>query len=118
MIEERWSSMLKGDCVWVTYFQDRSLYKYTRVARSQDGVEVKSIIDLVLVKKDMLRYMQNVRAVRGMGRGFSDHHVVLCKVMLVRTWIKRRDGIVSTMRIRSEKMREHQYREGYVRGNE
>ena len=30
------------------------MHKYTRVARGQDGVEVKSMIDLMLVKKDML----------------------------------------------------------------
>ena len=30
-------------------------------------VEIKSMIDLVLVKRDMLRYVQNMRAVRGMG---------------------------------------------------
>ena len=41
------------------------------------------MIDLVLAKKDMLRYVQDVRAERGMGRGLSDHHVVLCKVRLV-----------------------------------
>ena len=41
------------------------------------------MIDLVLAKKDMLRYEQDVRAVRGMKRGLSDHHVVLCKVKLV-----------------------------------
>ena len=40
------------------------MHKYTRVARGQDGVEVKSMIDLMLVKKDMLHYMQNVRVVR------------------------------------------------------
>ena len=39
------------------------------MARGQDGVEIKSMIDLVLVKKDMLRYVQEVRAVGGMGRG-------------------------------------------------
>ena len=39
-----------------TYFKHRSLHKYTRVAKGQDGVEVKSMIDPVLVKKDMLRY--------------------------------------------------------------
>ena len=43
------------------------MQKYTRVAREQDGVEVKSMIDMMLVKKDMLRYMQEVRVVRGMG---------------------------------------------------
>ena len=57
--------MLKG--VGNTYFKHKSLHKYTRVTRGQDGVEVKNIIDLVLVKKDMLRYVRDVRAVRGMG---------------------------------------------------
>ena len=37
-----------------TYFKHRSLHKYTRVARDQDEVVVKSIIALVLVKKDIL----------------------------------------------------------------
>ena len=32
----------------------RNLHKYTRVEGGQDGVEVKSMIDLALVKKDML----------------------------------------------------------------
>ena len=72
------------------------------------------MIDLVLVKKDMLRYVQDVRAVRGMGRGLSDHHVVLGKVGLVGTWIKRREVVVGGRWIRSEKLREHQYREGYA----
>ena len=43
------------------------------------------MIDLVLLKKDMLRFVQDVRVVREMGRGISDHHVVLCKVRLVGT---------------------------------
>ena len=46
-----------------------------------------------------------------MGRGLSDHHIVLCKVRLVRAWRKRREVVVGARRIRSEKMREHQYRE-------
>ena len=37
------------------------------------------MIDLVLVKRDMLRYVQDMRAVRGMGRGLSGHYVVLFK---------------------------------------
>ena len=44
-------------CVGNTYFKHMSLHKYTRVARGQDGVEVKSMIDLVLVKRDMLHYV-------------------------------------------------------------
>ena len=44
----------RGLCVGNTYFKHKNLHKYTRVARSQDGVEVKSMLDLVLVKKDIL----------------------------------------------------------------
>ena len=98
----------RGLCVDNTYFEPPSLHKYTKVARGQDGVEVKSMIGLVLVK-DMLRYVQVVRAMREMRRGLSDHHVVLCKVRLVGAWIKR---------IRREKLREHQYREGHAKSLE
>ena len=47
------------------YFKHRSLHKYTKVARGQESGEVKSMIDHVLVKKVMLHYVQNVRAVKG-----------------------------------------------------
>ena len=101
--------------MWVTH---RSLHKYTRVTKGRDSVEIKSMKDLVLVKRDMLRYVQDVRAVRGMGLGLSDHHVVLCKVGLVGAWIKRREMVVGATRIRSEKLSEHQYRKGYGRSLE
>ena len=57
----------RGLCVGNTYFEHKNLHNYTRVARGQDGVEAKSMIDLVLVKKDMLYFVQDVRTVRGMG---------------------------------------------------
>ena len=72
-------------------------------------------MDLVLVKRDMLRYVQDMRAVREMGLDLSDHHVVLCKVRLVGTCIKRREVVVGARRIRSEKLREDWYKEGYGR---
>ena len=75
----------------------------------QEGVEIKSMIDLVLVKRDVLRYVQDVMAVRGIGRGFSDHNVVLYKVKLVEVWIKMGELVVGARRIRSEKLRKHQY---------
>ena len=67
MVEEWWSFAQKGDCVWLTYFEHRSLHKYTRVARGQDGLEIKSMVDLVLMKRDILRYVQDVKSVRGVG---------------------------------------------------
>ena len=94
MVEEWWSFAQKGDFVGgKPYFKHIRLHKYTRVARSQDGVEVKSMINLVLVKRDMMRYVQDVREVRGMGRSLSDHHDILCKVRLVvKRWLRGERG--------------------------
>ena len=69
-----------GLCVGNTYFEHKNLHKYTRVVRGQDGVEVKSMIDLMLVKKDMLHFVKDVRAVKRMRQGISYHHFVLCKL--------------------------------------
>ena len=70
---------------------------------------------MVRVKRDMLRHVKDVRAVRGMRRVLSDHYVVLCKVKLVGARMKRRELVVGARRIRCEKRRKHQYREGYTR---
>ena len=51
---------------------------------------------------------------KGMGCSLSDHHVILCKVRLVGAWIKRREVVVGARKIKSEKMRKHQYRENKV----
>ena len=75
------------------------------------------MIDLVLVSRDMLQYVQEAGVVRGLGQGLSDHYVVLCKVRLIEAWIKRRE-VVGARSIRSEKLREHQYRERYARSLE
>ena len=59
------------------------MHKYTRVAKGNDGLEEESMIDVVFVKNDILRYVQDVSVITGIGRGLSDHHVVLCKVRQV-----------------------------------
>ena len=51
------------------------MHKFTSVVWGQDRVEIKSMIDVVLVKRNMLQYVQDVRMVREMGGGLSDHHV-------------------------------------------
>ena len=53
-----------------------------------------------------------------MRRCLSDHYVVLGKVRLVEAWITRREVMVGARRIRSEKLRDHQYREEYARSLE
>ena len=43
---------------------------------------------------------------RGMGRGLSDHHIVLCKARLVCEWIKRRKLLNGARRNMMKKLRE------------
>ena len=45
----------KRICVGNTYFKHRSVHKSIRVAKGQSVVETKSMIDLVLVKRDICR---------------------------------------------------------------
>ena len=83
---------MKGGCVWVTCTLNTRVTLITRVARDQDELEVKSMIDLVLVKKDMQ---------------------LCCKVRLMGTCIKRIEVVNGAKRKKSEKPREHQYKEEY-----
>ena len=53
-----------------------------------------------------------------MGLGLADHYVVLCKVRLLGALIKRREVVVRARKIRSEKLGEHQYREGSAKSLE
>ena len=77
----------------VTHFEHKG-------GKGIDGVKVKSMINLVLVKKDMLHFVQDVRAGRRMGQGIPDHHVILCEFRLVGTWIKRRVVVNGARKIR------------------
>ena len=64
----------RGLCVSNSYFEHKNLRKYTWVARGQEGVEAKNMIDLMLLKNDMLCYVQDVRAEREIGRCLTVHH--------------------------------------------
>ena len=57
----------RGLCMSNTSFEHKSLHKYTWVDGGEDGVEILSTTDRVMVKRDMLCYVQDGRAVKGMG---------------------------------------------------
>jgi hypothetical protein len=105
----------KGMCVCNTFFSHKNVHKYTRVGVDRDGNEVKSMIDLVLVKKEMLRYVLDVKSIRGLGMGISDHYVVLCKIRLVGVWMERKMDRKKVGRIKSEMLNEQSYRDKYER---
>ena len=56
--------------------------------------------------------MQDVRAMRGMGRRLSDHQVYYVN-LAIGAWIKRSEVENGARRIISEKLREHQRIEVY-----
>ena len=53
--------------MWATHFKHRS----------EGRIRIKSMMDLVMVKRDMLRYVQDVRAVRGTGWDAASHTTML-----------------------------------------
>ena len=57
----------------------------------------------------------DVKAVRGLGMGISDHYVVLCKIRLVGAWMEKIEVRKEVGRIKSEKLNEQGYKETYVR---
>ena len=100
--------------VCYTFFKQKSIHKYTRVGVGRDGIEVKSMIDLVLVK-EILKYVLDVKSVRGLGMGLSDHYVVLCKIKLVEAWMKRKVIRKEVGRIKSEKLNEKGNKDKYLK---
>ena len=104
--EEWWSSVPKG------VKHSLTTKNVPKGPRRSEGKEHGKSGD----EKDIYAaYVQDVRSLRGIGQGLSDHHVVLCKDMLVEAWMKKREIVDGAMRIRSEKLRENQSREGYAR---
>src|SRR5678815_16083 len=105
----------RGMCVSNTFFKHKSIHKYTRVGVGRDGIEVKSMIDSVLVKKEMLKYVFDVKSVRGLGMGLSDHYFVLCKIKLVGAWMEGKVIRKEVGKIKSEKLSEQDNKGKYVR---
>src|SRR5678815_5157894 len=71
--------------------------------------------DFVFVKKEMLKYVLDVKSVRGLGMGLSDHYVVLCKIKLVGAWTERKVIQKEVGKIKSEKLSEQGNKDKYVR---
>src|SRR5678815_1288391 len=73
------------------------------------------MIDFVLVKKEMFKYVLDVKSVRGLGMGLSDHYVVLCKIKLVGAWMERKVMRKEVGKIKSEKLIEQDNKVKYLR---
>ena len=115
IVEEWWSFAQKvGQCVGNTYFQHRSIHTYTRVARGRDGVDTEHDRSSAGEEGYAAICAECEDGDRD-GTRLPRPPYILCKVTLVGPWIKRREVVVRAWSIRSEKLREHQYSEGYTR---
>ena len=102
----------KEFCIGNTYFEHKNIHKYTRIGKARDR-EVRSMIDLILVKRDMLKYLCDVKVVRGLSGDLSDHLIVLCKIRLIGTWMERKERNRKGERIRSERLKNEEYKREY-----
>ena len=77
--------------------------------------EVKSMIDLILINSSMMKDAYDVRSIRGLVGGLSDHMIVLCRFRLSRVWFRSGKDIQKGSRVRSEKLREMEKGKAYER---
>ena len=73
-----------------TMFKKKDISKYTWI-RQQNGVIVdRAVMDYVLVSRRMLRRLLDVRVLRGVAGGLSDHFLVEGKLRVGTRWMNRR----------------------------
>ena len=65
-------------CVGDGHFKHKNVPEYTKLTNNRDRAEVMNIIGLILVKKDMLQYVSNIKTARGKGLGIYGNPVILC----------------------------------------
>ena len=71
-------------CIANTFYKHKLICRYTRY-----GVMSKSMTDFVLVKREMLRWIHDIKCMRGLSGGVSDHLIVLCRVKLDFEWTRQ-----------------------------
>ena len=82
--------MLKEDCVWVTHASNTRISILTQGWQGAKWSECKEHDRPGAVEEGYAAFCEDERIMKRMRRGISDQHVVLCKVRLMETWIKRR----------------------------
>ena len=60
--------------------------------------EMDCVKGLALVERDLLKYVRDVKTVRGKAQSIPNHSEVLCIVKFVDAWVKRSEGIVHAFR--------------------
>ena len=97
-----------GVCAWVGVmdFNHKNVDMYNRVAKGEDRVHVVSKMNLV-IKRESLKYVHEVKIVREEAQVISDHSFVLCYVKVMGTQMKRKEEMNGDGIIRIEKLREN-----------
>ena len=70
-------------CVGNMCFKYKKLHNKIKMARVRDEGGVMCMINSVLVERNILKCVQDVKTMKRMGQDTLDHSVILCKVRLV-----------------------------------
>lgn len=73
----------RGMVVSNTFFDYKNTQRYTKVDVGRDGTKLKSLIDFV-GEEGGAEVCVNVKSMRRLWMGISDHYTVLCKINLVK----------------------------------
>lgn len=75
----------RGLCLCNSHFKHKDVHKYTWVCESvvRNG---RSLIDCMIVEREILRYVCDIKVLQELCGGVSDHMIVLRKVRLRDAW--------------------------------
>lgn len=69
----------KDMCINNTFFNQETIFKYARVGVSGDYIEMESMIEFLLVKKEIVKWLINDESMKGLRIKISEYYVVWCK---------------------------------------
>ena len=97
-----------------TFFKKKDIYKYTWVRQEDGRVVDRALMDYVVVSRNVIGRLLDVRVLRGESGGMSDHYLVEGKLKVGMRWRRaRQTGCVrEVLKVsewdKSEKVREYQ----------
>ena len=75
-----------------TLLKKKDIHKYTWMRQDNGRVLDGATMDYVVVSRNVMEQLLNVRVLRGDGRGISDHFLVEGKLRVGMRWVNRRVG--------------------------
>ena len=85
-----------------TFFEKRDIHKSTWVSGVGDR---KSLLDFIVMQDEERNKLLDVNVLRGVGRGISDHHLIIAKIRSLKRWTGRGVSIEERYEIKVSELR-------------